>query len=99
MNEIECKENILCLIEAIYHKKYIGTLEVSKLNPGWRVRLGMNNTDKPIIISAELPDDKFLKFFREELLNRDLDSVSYFLGYKEYPDNGCPIKSSCKCNG
>jgi hypothetical protein len=58
---------------------------------GWGVWLGMNNNDKPINIIAELPDNKFLTFFREELLNRDWDTTRYFIGVKSYPDNGCPI--------
>lgn len=99
MNEQECKEKILQLIEDVYNKKYVGHIKVTKLNPiGWGVRLGMNNDDKPIIIDAELPDDKFLKFFRKELLDRDWDCTKYFMGYKNYPDNGCPHDSSCSCN-
>ena len=98
MNEQECKEALLSLIEQIYNKKYVGTIKVSRLQPiGWRVRLGMNNNDKPIIIAAELSDKMFLKFFKKELLDRNWDLVQFFLGYKTNPDKGCPIDSSCKC--
>ena len=36
----------------------------------------------PIFISAELPDDKFLSFFREELRTKQLANVKYYTGYK-----------------
>jgi len=98
MSEQELIDGILSLIEDTYKKKYIGTIKVKKLKPiGWRVRLGMNNDDKPLYITAELPDNKFLKFFRLELLDRNWDCSEYFEGYKSYPDNGCPIDNSCTC--
>ena len=97
MNEQECKNKILQLIEDIYNKKYIGKIKVTKYPMGWGVWLGMNNNDKPIIIAAELSDKMFLKFFKKELLDRNWDLVQFFLGYKTYPDKGCPIDSSCKC--
>ena len=97
MNEQECKNKILQLIEDIYNKKYIGKIKVTKYPMGWGVWLGMNNNDKPINIIAELPDNKFLTFFREELLNRNWDTTRYFIGVKSYPDNGCPINQKCGC--
>lgn len=98
MTEQECKEKILQLIEDVYNKKYIGTIKVTKINPiGYTIRLGMNNNDKPIMISAELSDDKFIKFFRQELLDRHWDYIKFYFGYKNYPDNGCPQDSSCAC--
>ena len=87
---------ILQLIQEIYCKKYVGHIRLTKLNPlGWEDWLGMNNDDKPIVISAELPDDKFLKFFKKELLDRDWDTTKYFIGTRSYPDNGCPINHTC----
>ena len=56
------KQKILELIERIYCKKYIGTLEVKHIKPiGVTVRFGLNNDEKPIYISAELDDISFLK--------------------------------------
>ena len=97
MTESEMKEAILQAIIETYCKKYIGTLEVEKIIPeGWIVRLGMNNDEKPIVISAELSDEKFLKFFIKELRDRNWNTIHWFLGYKLYPDNGCPHDSRCK---
>ena len=80
------KQKILELIERIYCKKYIGTLEVKHIKPiGVTVRFGLNNDEKPIYISAELDDISFLKYIEKELHSRHFDIVKYFLGYKEYP--------------
>lgn len=84
MNEEEMKDKILDLIECIYKKKYIGRIKVWK-DQAWNVRLGMNNDERPIFISAELPDDKFLKFFRRELQDRGWNVLQYFTGVKSYP--------------
>ena len=87
---------ILDAIEEVYNKRYVGTLKVTKIKPfGYNVRLGMNNDDKPINISAQLEGEKFLKFFKEELRNRSWNHIKWFLGYKVYPDN--PIDSKCSC--
>lgn len=84
----EIKESILCIIEQVYQKKYVGKLYVTRLDPiGLQVKFGMNNVDKPIVISAELSDVDFLKFLREELRSRGLNTIKYFLGVKSYPDN------------
>ena len=98
IEEIKC--TILQIIEQVYHKKYIGKLEVTRLEPiGLQVKFGMNNVDKPLVISAQLEDEDFLKFLREELRSRGLNTVKYFLGVKTYPDNcNSPINKSCKCN-
>lgn len=88
MIENDLKESILQLIEDLYQKKYIGHIKIKKLKPlGYTVWLGMNNDDKPIIISAELDKVRFLKFFKQELLDRHWDHIKYFIGIKNYPDN------------
>jgi hypothetical protein len=47
------KQVILDAIEEVYKKRYVGTLKITKLTPvGYNIRLGMNNDDKPINISA-----------------------------------------------
>lgn len=95
MTEDEMKKAILCLIRKVYCKEYIGTLRLWKINPnGWVVRLGMNNDDKPIVISAELPDEKFLRYFEQELRDRNWDCSKWFIGVKSYPYH--PTDPSCK---
>lgn len=94
----ELKDSILQLIEQIYQKKYIGKLWITRLDPiGLQVKLGMNNVDKPIVISAQLEDQDFLNFFKEELRSRGLNTIKYFLGVKSYPDQN--NNNFCRCNG
>lgn len=96
----EIKYSILDIIEQVYQRKYIGKLYIARLDPiGLQVKFGMNNVDKPIVISAQLNDVDFLKFLKEELRSRGLNTVKYFLGVKSYPDNcNNPINKSCTCN-
>lgn len=93
------KEQILKLIEKIYCKKYIGSLEVFRNNPGGIItRFGLRCYEKPLYISADLPDDKFLIYMEKELRSRRFDFTKYFLGYKEDPYH-CPTDRRCiKCN-
>lgn len=84
----EIKIQICKIIEQVYQKKYIGKLFITRIEPiGIQVKLGMNNVDKPIVITAQLGDEDFLKFFKEEIRLRGLNTVKYFLGVKTYPDN------------
>lgn len=96
----EIEYSILKMIEEVYQKKYIGKLFITRLDPiGLQVKFGMNNVDKPLVISAQLNDVDFLKFLRNELRERGLNTVKYFIGVKSYPDNcNGPINKSCKCN-
>nr|DAN37437.1 MAG TPA: hypothetical protein [Crassvirales sp.] len=93
------KEEILSIIEKIYCKKYIGTLEIYRIIPfGLIVRFGLNCNEKPIYIAAELSDDKFLKYMEKEIRSRRFDFVKYFIGYKEYPYNCNKDRRCIKCH-
>ena len=57
---------LLQAIEDTYQKKYVGVLKIEKLEPiGFKVSLG--HPDKPLVVSAELDEDSFIKFFIQEL--------------------------------
>jgi len=45
---------------------------------------------------AELPLNKFLKFFVQELRDRHLNDVHYYTGYRVPPDDQC-FDTSCAC--
>lgn len=94
----ETEQAILESIRKVYCVEYTGTLDVEELKPiGYKVRLGIQNSERPITIMAELPFDKFLKFFIQELRDRHLNDVHYYTGYKVPPDDQCfDTKCSCK---
>jgi len=55
---------------------YLGSLIILKLDPvGYQVKFGLNNIDKPLVISAELPDTQFIKFIEKEIHDRRMDFV------------------------
>lgn len=96
----EIKNQILCMIRQVYEKEYVGKLFITRLDPiGLEVKLGMNNIERPITIAAEMDDQKFLQFFKQELKNRNLNTVIFFDGVKTDPDQcNLPINRGCKCN-
>lgn len=104
MTTEELKNKILCIIQEVYNYqgktwRYNGRLKIRQLSPvGYSVTFGLNNIDKPLVISAELSDDKFLKFIKDELRSRHFNNIQWFIGEHSYPDNGCPIKKGCACD-
>lgn len=83
----------------IYHKKYIGKLEIRKLDPkGYCIKLGMDTPYQPITIYAELEDEKFLKFLKQELKDRRFNLTYYGKLTLKYPYNCNPISTSCSCH-
>lgn len=62
----------------IYHKCYTGKIDIQKLDPiGYCIRLGMNTPYQPLVIYAELEDDKFIKFLKDELKAKRFNLVYY----------------------
>lgn len=87
------------LFKQIYHKEYVAKLKLKELQTaegthrGYKLTLGMNNIDKPLIISFEGGEVAYLKFLRQELRDRRLGDTHYFLGYKQY--NGLESCNEC----
>ena len=98
MNYME--EAVLKLIEKHYHKKYIGGLKVTKLGKGWagyKLVLNLGNPDiRPIVISADLEAEDFLKFIEQEIVSRQLIQVQWFRGIKTYIED--EERRTCKQN-
>lgn len=98
MNDME--KAILDLIEKHYHKKYIGGLKVTKLGKGWagyKLVLNLGNPDiRPIVISADLEAEDFLKFIEQEIVSRQLIQVQWFRGIKTYIED--EERRTCKQN-
>ena len=82
MTTQEIEQAILDIFEKIYEKKYVGQLTVNELSTGLQVKIGLNFEEKPIVISADLKNEEFLKFFTKEVQARHFDFTHYFTGYK-----------------
>ena len=97
MTEAELEPVILNIIKEEYCHEYTGYLHIDLLNPGYKVVLGLNNKDKPLSIAADLDDEAFLKFFRQEIRDRNLYYTQYFTGYKIDPYHEL-LNNTCECN-
>ena len=99
MTLAEIKQAILDIFMEVYNVKYVGSLEIERIQPkGLKVRLGIMNDLKSMYISAELDDVQFLKYFEKELYDRNLDMVEFFKGVKSYPDDCIQIDTRCGCH-
>lgn len=83
MDMDQLRQAILDIIFNQYKKCYIGPLKIVPLKTeGWDVQLGLDCDERPIHIAIELDDDKFLKYFREEMRWRHLGDINFYTGYK-----------------
>lgn len=100
MTTQDIEQAILEAVQDIYHKKYIGRLEVRELSCGYQLLMWFNKPETPISISADGSAQDFIKFIRKELRERHFDLVQYFTGYKYEPEDICnqDISKSCSCN-
>lgn len=100
MTTQEIEQAILEAVQDIYHKKYVGRLQVIQLSNGYTLKMWFNKPEAPITISAELEASKFIKFIQSELRNRHFELVQYFTGYKYDPEDLCnqQINRKCSCN-
>ncbi len=67
--------------------EYIGGIEILPLNPiGYKVSFNFDRSEMPLVIIADLPDEEFLPFIKEELRKRKLQRVKYFGATKLPPE-------------
>ncbi len=93
MTITELEQVIRDYILDIYKKEYIGKMEIQKLDPvGYHISLGMQV--RPLIMHAELDDQKFLKFLKRELIDKRFNLVHYETLQLTYP-----INKSCNDKG
>lgn len=98
MTTTELEAVIRDYIRDIYHKEYIGKMWIDKLEPiGYCVRLGMNVPEKPITIYAELNDDAFVKFIKQDLKDRRFNLVDFGELKLTYPVDCTSIDNKCEC--
>lgn len=72
----------------IYKADYIGKLEIEDLDPvGYKVSFYLDNPEYPLVIIADLPDEEFIPFIKEELRYRKLVKTKYFKTVKISQEN------------
>lgn len=100
MTTQDIEQAILEAVQDIYHKKYVGKLEVRQLSKGYQLLMWFNKPEAPITMSAECSAENFIKFIRKELRERHFELVQYFTGYKYDPKDDCyqNESKSCSCN-
>lgn len=74
--------------------EFIGEIKIEDLNPiGYKVSLNLDRSENPLVLIADLPDEEFLDFIKEEIRSRKLHKVKHYLATK-VPGNTINI-----CNG
>lgn len=99
MTNQELEQVIRDQLMDIYNAEYIGKIKITKLNPtGYQIQLGMNTPECPDVIYAELEDNKFLEYLRNELQHRRFNTVFYGKLFKTMPPECNTINKACSCN-
>lgn len=63
--------------------EFVGTIKIEDLDPiGYKVSLNLDRSENPLVLIADLPDDEFLEFMREEIRSRKLHKVKHYLASK-----------------
>lgn len=66
--------------------EFIGRIDITDLEPqGYKVALNLDGSENPLVIMADLPDDKFICFIKEELRHRKLHKQQHFKAVKLCP--------------
>lgn len=99
MTEQELEQVIREYFRTIYNAEYTGKIKVKKLFPyGYEIQLGMNTPECPDTIYAELEDNKFLEFLKEELRHRRFNTIFYGKLNKTMAPECNIINKACSCN-
>ncbi len=95
----DIEQATLEFIRVFYNLNYTGKIEVDKLDPvGFSVTLFPQGQYVPVVFYAELDDNKFLKYLKEEIRNRKYHLQWYGELNKREKDLCCPINKSCNCH-
>jgi hypothetical protein len=83
MTHTDLKQAILDCIRQLYKLEFIGEIKIEDLDPvGYKVSLNLDRSENPLVLIADLPDDEFLEFMREEIRSRKLHKVKHYLATK-----------------
>lgn len=79
MNEQELAQEIRDYIKSLYNADYIGYLEVEKLNPGYKMSIGIPSYMFPTVLAGDFEtDEEFLDYIFEDLRTRNYLRQDYY---------------------
>nr|DAH44350.1 MAG TPA: hypothetical protein [Bacteriophage sp.] len=65
---------------------FIGDIQITDLDPvGYKVALNLNHAENPVVYIADLPDEEFIPYIKEELRRSKLHEVKFFKAIKIQP--------------
>ena len=83
MTHTDLKQAILDCIRQLYKMEFIGEIKIEDLDPvGYKVSLNLDRSENPLVLIADLSDEEFLDFIREEIRSRKLHKVKHYLATK-----------------
>lgn len=72
----------------IYQAEFIGRIKIEDLDPvGYKISFYLDNPEYPFVLIADLPDEEFIPFIKEELRRSKLVKTKYFKTTKIFPEN------------
>lgn len=70
----------------LYKMEYVGGIKIEDLDPiGYKITFYLDNPEIGLNIIADLSDEEFIPFIKEELRVRKLHKTKYFKTIKLYP--------------
>ena len=87
MTHTELNQVIREYMRELYEMEFVGEIKIEDLEPvGYKVAFNFNKSENPVVIIADLPDEEFLPFIKEEIRSRKFHKVKYYSASKLPPE-------------
>ena len=87
MTHTELNQVIREYMRELYKMEFIGDIKIENLDPvGYKISFNFNRSENPVVIIADLPDEEFLPFIKEEIRSRKCQRVKYYSASKLPPE-------------
>mgnify|MGYP003289015192 FL=1 len=87
MTHTELNQVIREYMRELYEMEFVGEIKIEDLEPvGYKVAFNFNRSENPVVIIADLPDEEFLPFIKEEIRSRKFHKVKYYSASKLPPE-------------
>lgn len=67
------RDDLIDIINTTWECNYTGSLKLEQTKCGYVVKMGIPNVDSPTIIHGDMPEEKFLKYFKEQIQGMNVD--------------------------